>query len=201
MHQGHQLASVPAWDRRCGHRLPEVPGSVLAAPSRLDCTRLAPVPRSARAAREFTAATLRRWQLDELIFDAAIIASELVTNAICHGDGPAPVDVKLTWSHQVSRLICVVTDRTAKPPVVAPEDPEAECGHGLRIVSALAADWGWTRLGTGEKAVWAALAVPAAAATDGGPPATAATPATAPGTPAARRAAGQDRRDRFPAAR
>ena len=123
---------------------------------------LPPVPESAKVAREFTAATLRNWHLDPLISDAVLIASELVTNAINHGsqqDQPgAPVE--LTWSYQVSRLICVITDRAAEPPVASPADPDAESGYGLQIVGALAAAWGWTMLGTGEKAVWAALHLP-----------------------------------------
>jgi anti-sigma regulatory factor (Ser/Thr protein kinase) len=127
---------------------------------------LAPVPESARTAREFTAACLRKWQLDPLISDAVLIASELVTNAISHGTPRGPGEpggyVELTWSYQVSRLICVITDRGVEPPVMAPVDAEAdaESGHGLRIVGALAASWGWTMLGTGEKAVWAALHLP-----------------------------------------
>jgi anti-sigma regulatory factor (Ser/Thr protein kinase) len=169
MHLGHQLGFVSASDQRSHHRMPELPGSVLPAPSRLDRIILAPAPRSARGAREFTAVTLRRWRLDELIFDATVIASELVTNAICHGDGPVREHVRLTWSHQASRLVCVVTDRTTNPPVMAPQDPEAESGHGLHIVSGLATSWGWTRLRTGEKAVWAALAVPDAGAAEGRP--------------------------------
>jgi anti-sigma regulatory factor (Ser/Thr protein kinase) len=125
---------------------------------------LPPVPESAKLAREFTAATLRQWHLEPLISDAALIASELATNAISHGSqqtggGPA-APVELTWSYQVSRLICVITDSALEPPVAAAADPDAESGHGLQIVGALAAAWGWTMLGTGEKAVWATLHLP-----------------------------------------
>jgi anti-sigma regulatory factor (Ser/Thr protein kinase) len=126
---------------------------------------LPPVPESAKAARGFTAATLRSWHLDPLISDAVLIASELVTNAINHGSqrgqrAEPGAAVELTWSYQVSRLICVITDRAAEPPVAAPADPDAESGHGLQIVGALAAAWGWTMLGNGDKAVWAALHLP-----------------------------------------
>jgi anti-sigma regulatory factor (Ser/Thr protein kinase) len=125
---------------------------------------LPPVPESAKAAREFTAATLRQWHLDPLVSDAVLVASELVTNAISHGSPQAGDELgaplELTWSYQVSRLICVITDRAVEPPVAAAADPDAESGHGLQIVGALAAAWGWTMLGTGEKAVWAALHLP-----------------------------------------
>jgi hypothetical protein len=65
--------------------------------------------------------------------------------------------VELSWCLQASRLICVVTDQAGTPPAMAAQDPEAESGHGLQIVGALAVAWGWTILSTGEKAVWAAL--------------------------------------------
>jgi two-component sensor histidine kinase len=104
------------------------------------------VPESARAAREFTLATLREWHLDALIEDAVVIASELATNAIRHGTSAATGDaigdaesgcVELSWCLQASRLICVVTDQTGTPPVLAAGGPDAESGHGLQIVGAL----------------------------------------------------------------
>ena len=162
MYQGRQAAFTQVQDRRYGTRLPEAPTSMLSATTdRQRRITLPPVPESAKVAREFTTATLRNWRLDPLISDAVLIASELVTNAISHGNqNQQPEPVELTWSYQVSRLICVITDRGAEPPVASPADPDAESGHGLQIVGALAAAWGWTMLGTGEKAVWAALHLP-----------------------------------------
>jgi hypothetical protein len=138
---------------------------------------LASGPQSAKAAREFTAATLRGWQLDALIDDAVIVASELVTNAIRHGtclagdglagdglagdgsagDGSGQGQVELSWRCQASRVICVVTDGSAQPPVSGSAGPDAVSGRGLQVVQALAAAWGWTMLSTTQKAVWAAL--------------------------------------------
>jgi two-component sensor histidine kinase len=126
---------------------------------------LAPAPESTKAARVFTTATLQGWHLDTLIQDAVIVASELVTNAIRHGtpfatkSGNHP-PVELTWRRQASRLICVVTDQSPKPPVLASADLNAESGRGLQIVHALAPAWGWTMLSAREKAVWAALQLP-----------------------------------------
>ena len=147
---------------------------------------LDPVPESARAAREFTVATLHEWQLESLTEDAVVIASELATNAIVHGTPAATRDtakgaeracVELSWCLQASRLICVVTDQAGTPPAMAAQDPEAESGHGLQIVGALAVAWGWTILSTGEKAVWAALDLPGHAdASTGGAPMLAADP-------------------------
>ena len=167
MYQGRQAASAHAAGDRRGARQPTV--SAPPATGRRRRIGLAPVPESARAAREFTVATLRKWQLDTLTEDAVVIASELATNAIRHGtpaatgdatDGSVSGRVELSWCLQASRLICVVTDQTGTPPALAAGGPEAESGHGLQIVGALAIAWGWTILGTGEKAVWAALELP-----------------------------------------
>jgi two-component sensor histidine kinase len=111
---------------------------------------------------------LRDWGLDALVSEAALIASELVTNAIRHGAcGPAEGDdetqpqarVELAWQRQASRVICVVTDRSPAPPVLGAADADAESGRGLQVVAAIAAAWGWTMLGACNKAVWAALGI------------------------------------------
>jgi histidine kinase-like protein len=170
MYQGRQAASAQAAGDRYGSRQPAVSAPPVAGRRRR--IGLAPVPESARAAREFTVVTLCKWHLDALIEDAVVIASELATNAIRHGTPAATGDatgnagsgrVELSWCLQASRLICVVTDQTGTPPALATGGPEAESGHGLQIVGALAVAWGWTILGTGEKAVWAALELPARA--------------------------------------
>jgi anti-sigma regulatory factor (Ser/Thr protein kinase) len=122
---------------------------------------LSVAPEAARAARDFTKATLAEWQLDELVTEAVLIASELVTNAIRHGgccvDG---TPVELAWQRQASRVICMVTDCNSKPPVLGVADQDAESGRGLQVVAALASTWGWMMLGATSKAVWAALAMP-----------------------------------------
>ena len=134
-------------------------GHIQAGPSQLLLTA---DPDSVKAARDFTAQTLRCWQLDDLVDEGVMIASELVTNAVRHGaclGGPGTGKVGLTWQRHVSRVICVVTDGSIMPPVLAPPDTGAESGRGLHVVNALAAAWGWTMVGTGEKAVWAALSL------------------------------------------
>jgi len=208
MYQGRQAASAQAAGDRYGSRQPVKPA--LSGAGRRRHVALMPVPESARAAREFTVATLRKWQLEALIEDAVVIASELATNAIRHGTptamggtaGEPEGRVELSWCLQASRLICVVTDQTGTPPTLSASDPEAESGHGLQIVAALAVAWGWTILGTGEKAVWAALELPGLTDATGSAPAQAAgaaSPATVRDMRAAGRAADPDHRDRSPA--
>jgi Histidine kinase-like ATPase domain len=168
MYQGRPAASAQAAGDRYAPRQP-TPAKPAPAGAGRRRRGLAPVPESAHAARKFTVATLHEWQLESLTEDAVVIASELATNAILHGtpaatgdtvNGPGRACVELSWCLQASRLICMVTDQAGTPPAVAAQDPEAESGHGLQIVGALAVAWGWTILSTGEKAVWAALDLP-----------------------------------------
>jgi hypothetical protein len=167
MHQGHPVSFLPARDWPCSHQELGPPGSARPAAGRHCRITLAPAPESTKAARGFTTAALHGWHLDTLIQDAVIVASELVSNAIRHGNaltaqsGNRP-QVRLTWQRQASHLICMVTDRSPKPPVLAPADLNAESGRGLQIVHALAPAWGWTMLSAQEKAVWAALPLPGA---------------------------------------
>jgi len=210
MYQGRQAASSHAAGDR--HDSGQPAAAAPPATGRRHRIGLAPAPESARAAREFTVATLRKWHLDALIEDAVVIASELATNAIRHGTPAAAGDVtddsesgsiELSWCLQASRLICVVTDQTGTPPTLAAAGPEAESGHGLQIVGALAVAWGWTILGTGEKAVWAALELPGPSDATGSAPADtagSASPAAVHDMRVAGRAADPGRLDPTPAA-
>lgn len=126
---------------------------------------LVPGPETVSTAREFTAATLQGWKLDGLVEEAVIVASELVTNALRHGMcWPAAekdtAGVELAWQREADRIVCVVTDCSAMPPVLEQADVSSESGRGLQVVSALAAAWGWVVLGAREKAVWAAFLAP-----------------------------------------
>jgi len=214
MYQGRQAARAQAAGDHHGSGQPTP--TALPGAGRRRRIGLAPVPESARAAREFTVATLRKWQLDALIDDAVIIVSELATNAIRHGAPAATGDaggrpgggrVELSLCLQASRLICVVIDQAGTPPALAVGGPEAESGHGLQIVSALAVAWGWTILGTGEKAVWATLelrgqvdASAGAAPADAAAPARRAGPAPVRGMRTAGRAGDRGLRGPSPAA-
>src|ERR1022692_4262808 len=87
--------------------------------------------------------------------DTVMVVSELVANAIRHGTVraqdavvTAEAQVELSWCHQASRLICTVTDRSCKPPVLTAADFDAESGRGLQGVQALALPWGWTTPGS-----------------------------------------------------
>jgi anti-sigma regulatory factor (Ser/Thr protein kinase) len=126
---------------------------------------LNPGAESVQAGRQFTAATLRDWQLDDLAEEAVIVASELITNAIRHGTrcsvSPAIAPtVQLAWHRQADRILCVVTDSSDSPPVLEEADATSESGRGLQVVHALTAAWGWAMLGACQKAVWAMFLLP-----------------------------------------
>jgi anti-sigma regulatory factor (Ser/Thr protein kinase) len=185
MHKGHEIVtSAQARDLTYGghglgasddlrqpHRLRQrempLPGVTapldgVAGPCEL---MLKPGPESVQAAREFTSVTLRDWQLDDLVEEAVIVASELVTNAIRHGTRCTiptadEATVALAWQRQADRIVCVVTDSSDLPPVLEDADLTAESGRGLQVVHALTAAWGWAMLGACQKAVWATFLLP-----------------------------------------
>ncbi|MDL4774502.1 MULTISPECIES: ATP-binding protein [Thermomonosporaceae] len=125
-----------------------------------------------RTARDFARATLRAWGVDEEAGGDVIIAvSELVTNALRHGmdDLPQPLPahpIQLVLLGHPRRIVAMVTDPGAHTPEPIAQEPErsGEGGRGLLVVGGVSGAWGWARLGTGGKAVWASfnLSVPPA---------------------------------------
>lgn len=148
------------------------------APPAATCP-LRPQLSSARIAREFTALTLRDWDLLYLYDDLVTVSSELVTNALRHalrlGDNgrpdrparrlPAAWDprwpVELTLLRNDGEVMCVVNDPSRRAPTLIAAPPPAEYGRGLQVVASLSAEWGWTPLARAGrpagKAVWALL--------------------------------------------
>ncbi|WP_141576874.1 ATP-binding protein [Actinomadura sp. WMMA1423] len=117
-----------------------------------------------RSAREFTQVTLDAWGLADDSGDVVVAVSELVTNALRHGlEGlPQPLPlcpIQLVLIGHPRRLVVSVTDPGARAPepVRADLDRCAEGGRGLVVVGAVSDSWGWSRLATGGKAVWAAF--------------------------------------------
>ncbi|MEU0915667.1 ATP-binding SpoIIE family protein phosphatase [Streptomyces althioticus] len=90
--------------------------------------------------------------------DAALVASELVTNAVVH----AGTEVHLTCrlEEDTGGLVVEVADRhpsrAPRDDAEAPAHDIPEYGRGLRLVAALAESWGVTYR-AGSKTVWARL--------------------------------------------
>ncbi|MET7701056.1 ATP-binding protein [Streptomyces sp. NPDC005485] len=113
-------------------------------------------PRAAPAARCHAATVLRAWGVPEdLVQDAVLVISELVTNASLH-TRTGPLDLNLTtFDHE---LAISVTDACTSPVELwTPQNSsEREHGRGLDIVRSLAHAVGCSRTPTG-KTVWARL--------------------------------------------
>ncbi len=81
-----------------------------------------------------------------------LVASELLSNALQHADGPATLRLLCDGE---SALLDVVDLSPDRPPVVAGERPPGEGGFGLRLAGRAAQLVGWYRTPDGEKHVWA----------------------------------------------
>lgn len=102
--------------------------------------------------RRFVGEVLGHWGEDALLDDAALVATELVTNAVMHGQSGVTVQLSVTAE---SVRISVADTSPAMPAMGCPSDRGAS-GRGLNIVSGLASAWG-TEATVSGKRVWAEL--------------------------------------------
>jgi anti-sigma regulatory factor (Ser/Thr protein kinase) len=117
------------------------------------------VPGSVRIARFHVRAALAFHDLGQFADDAAVIASELVTNAVQHAccDVTETIGVTLARAEDPDAVILAVSDPSPHAPVMHIAPPGGERGRGLQIVESLSAHWGW-HPEPGGKAVFAILA-------------------------------------------
>ena len=159
--------------------------ALAADPDVVNCA-LAPRHESVRTAREFTKLTLNRWGLAGLFDDIALVASELVTNALRHalasasvpeqrtspwGRRGAAIDaafndcssplIRLSLVRRVPQVVCAVSDPSSNGPVAREADWVAESGRGLHLVDSFSQSWGWHPVAAG-KVVWATFELPEA---------------------------------------
>ncbi|MGW1915297.1 SpoIIE family protein phosphatase [Streptomyces sp. NPDC002076] len=118
-------------------------------PAQIASWELPNEPAAVCTARHLATRQLREWGLEHLVMPAEQIVSELVTNAIHHGDGPSRLRL---IQHQV--LTCEVFDTNTGHP--RPRHPRTldENGRGLYLVAQLSRRWG-SRSATDGKVVWA----------------------------------------------
>jgi PAS domain S-box-containing protein len=120
-----------------------------------------PVGRSVATARAFVRDTLQGWGYSEVIDDAVVLTSELVTNAVVHAgttadilclrtDGGVRVEVT---DHYPEREVPL---QSAGQPF---RSPDSEGGRGLLLCAALATRWG-VEYTPAEKQVWFQLDLP-----------------------------------------
>ncbi|MGX1477237.1 UNVERIFIED_CONTAM: anti-sigma regulatory factor (Ser/Thr protein kinase) [Streptomyces canus] len=114
-------------------------------------------PGAVRAARTAVRNRLAAWNLDGLADIAALLVSELVTNALRHATGP--IGVRLVRPEAVDGVLLVeVSDPLPDPPRERIAALDDESGRGLQLVAHAARRWG-TRPGVTGKTVWFELAV------------------------------------------
>jgi anti-sigma regulatory factor (Ser/Thr protein kinase) len=97
-------------------------------------------PSAAAQARRQVQAAISAWEVpvDESV--AALLTSELVTNAVRHVAGQAAT---LVVSCGYGQLRVDVHDTSCVMPVLMDAAADAENGRGLMMVASLAADWGF----------------------------------------------------------
>jgi anti-sigma regulatory factor (Ser/Thr protein kinase) len=113
------------------------------------------VTRAVPLARDTVRAALTRCDFaDDVIADALLVTSELVTNAVRHGGDAVFLGLEIL---EDSIGISVSDDTPAVPaPRVATDDDEG--GRGLAIVTALSTDWGVADAPGGGKRIWVRIA-------------------------------------------
>ena len=139
---------------------PEPAAAGWACPPRIATRALGAQAGSVRAARDFTAATLRRWGTAHSSQDIAIVVSEMVTNALRHAlPGPGGTrprrPVRLGLLQQGPWVLCAVADPGTAVPVPRTSGSLAEAGRGLQMICAFSDLWGCTTPGDAGKVVWA----------------------------------------------
>ncbi|MEU5095967.1 ATP-binding protein [Streptomyces sp. NPDC020996] len=124
---------------------------------RYDAVSFTPYPRSVPLARRHVARLAVAWGHPEVAGDAALVASELCTNAVLHGclrDRLFRVETSLG----AGALRVAVTDPRGErlPDHARVSGPDDQFGRGLLIVRTLASRWSVEKLTVG-KSVWAEL--------------------------------------------
>jgi anti-sigma regulatory factor (Ser/Thr protein kinase) len=104
-----------------------------------------------RSAREIVSALLRGMGCDDLVDDALLLTSELVTNAVIHATGAVALHAEL---HD-DGLRVAVHDQAPDLATPRPRPVDAEeHGRGLAIVEQVAAAWSSEVRSGGGKVTW-----------------------------------------------
>ncbi|MFJ8348120.1 SpoIIE family protein phosphatase [Streptomyces sp. NPDC094153] len=120
-----------------------------------------PLGRSVATARSFVRDTLQGWGFGDIVDDAVVLTSELVTNAVVHAGTAA--DVLCLRSDDGVRI--EVSDRyperelPVQSSAINMGSPDREGGRGLQLCAALAGRWGVEYTPTHKK-VWFQLDMP-----------------------------------------
>jgi two-component sensor histidine kinase len=91
--------------------------------------------------------------VDDLTDTAALLTSELVTNAVQHAPGPVHIGVACTHG----KFIVAVQDGDSQVPQPKRAQVRSVGGRGLALVSKLAESWGFRQIPNDGKQVWFSL--------------------------------------------
>lgn len=120
------------------------------APDPVDALRLPALSASVRRARHAVVDRCRAEGLSVVEDVAALLTSEVVTNAVLHGDG----EVELRVSRDGEGLLVEVSDGSDTPVRRRAAGPDDEGGRGILLLEAMATRWGTRTLPGGGKVVW-----------------------------------------------
>ncbi|MER7576660.1 PAS domain S-box protein [Streptomyces sp. NPDC126514] len=109
-----------------------------AAPLATATTDLPALSSAVGDGRCFLTKTLTDWDCAHLADDARLLASEVLTNAIQHAQGPLGLRLRRT----ATELTVEVSDNSPHLPQLRLATPDDESGRGLLLVDTLADSWG-----------------------------------------------------------
>lgn len=130
---------------------------------RMQAVDYSPVPASVPRARQWVRDRLGAWELDQLVPDATLLVSELVTNAIVHAHG----QVHVTAAVAEGMLEVAVADHEPRLPSPYSDGSVsigfdgsvlAEGGRGIGLIHAISDTWGVSTF-DGGKQVWFRLSL------------------------------------------
>lgn len=121
-------------------------------PRPLFTVHLPPAPASVSEARRRLRVTLGEIGREDLVDDASLVVSEMVTNALLHAG--SAIDVEASYAD--GSLLVRVSDASPHEPRLRTYGDEARTGRGLHLVESLTDAWGFERAEVG-KTVWARI--------------------------------------------
>ncbi|MGJ5827685.1 ATP-binding protein [Streptomyces ossamyceticus] len=115
----------------------------------------AAAPEEVAGLRRLMRLHLGRWGLHEVVDEAQLCVSELVSNVITHVGHGTPTTLAVSVNGTRLRIEVHDPDTRTLPTLMAAE-ADSECGRGMALVDAVADRWG-VLLRSGRKVTWCEL--------------------------------------------
>ncbi|HEY5990081.1 MAG TPA: ATP-binding protein [Streptosporangiaceae bacterium] len=124
---------------------------------------LGALPGAVPCARLHSRQLLWEWGISQVSEQVELLVSELMTNAVNASrsiEGVFPV-VRLWLMSDRTRVLILIWDANAQPPIRFDAGEDAESGRGLLLVEAISEQWNWYFVPeTGGKVVWCLVTLP-----------------------------------------